>query len=328
MLPVRTTGEEFILKIVVPCYNEEEVLAETAKRLSAKINQLCAKKLISKKSGIVFVDDGSKDATWPLIANYHMQNPQLFWGINLSKNRGHQNALLCGLLAIKDCCDAAISIDADLQDDIEIIDAMLEKYNQGCEIVYGARSDRKSDSAFKRISAQGFYSFMRFLGADIVYNHADFRLMSAQALDALAEYKEVNLFLRGIIPMLGYKTGVEYYARAERFAGKSKYPLRKMLSFSFQGITSLSIKPMRMITWLGIILFCISLGMIVYSFVQYFSGKTIQGWSSAIVSVWAIGGLILFSIGIVGEYIGKIYLETKQRPRYHIAQFLHKEDLT
>ncbi|GHU38528.1 glycosyl transferase [Spirochaetia bacterium] len=318
------TDELLKLAVVVPCYNEEEVLPETAKRLKKKINRLVSEKLISEKSGIVFVDDGSKDKTWELISAYHEENPVLFGGIKLSKNRGHQNALLCGLLTIKDHCDVTISIDADLQDDIEIFDNMIKKHiNEGCEIVYGVRSERKTDTAFKRITAQGFYSIMRLLGVDIVYNHADFRLMGKMSLNALCEYREVNLFLRGIIPLLGFKTGVEYYARLERFAGTSKYPLKKMLAFSFQGITSFSTRPIRFITNLGGMIFSISIIMIIYFFVRHFTGHTVTGWSSTIVSLWAIGGLILFSIGVVGEYIGKIYLEAKQRPRYQIEQFLY-----
>ncbi|MDR2864299.1 MAG: glycosyltransferase family 2 protein [Spirochaetaceae bacterium] len=323
-----TTDKIPTLGIVVPCFNEEEVLPETAKRLEEKINSLCAKNYISENSKIVFVDDGSKDATWAMISNLYREKPNLFCGIKLSKNKGHQNALLCGLLTIKEYCDVVISMDADLQDDIEIIDKMLQKHKDGCEIVYGVREDRKQDTRFKRMSALGFYSFMKFLGVDIVYNHADFRLMGKKSLDALAEYREVNLFLRGIIPMLGYKTGIEYYSRAERFAGESKYPLSKMIKFAFEGITSLSIQPIRMITWLGIILFGVSIAMIIYFITRHFSGHTISGWSSTIVSLWAIGGLILLGIGIVGEYIGKIYLETKQRPRYQLEQFLYGGDKT
>ncbi|GMO30053.1 MAG: glycosyltransferase family 2 protein [Termitinemataceae bacterium] len=313
-----------ILSIVVPCYNENSVLPETAKRLASKIEQLKSQKLISENSNIVFIDDGSTDDTWDIISKYHNENPALFYGIKLSKNRGHQNALLCGLLTMKDHCDVAISIDADLQDDIEIFDKMLAQHvSAGCEIVYGVRSKRKTDSVFKRTTALLFYSFMRFLGVEIIYNHSDFRLMGKLALNALSKYKEVNLFLRGIIPMLGFKCGIEYYERAARFAGNSKYPLKKMLAFSFQGITSLSIKPIRMITFLGVFIFFFSIVMAAYFIYRHFSGHTIVGWSSMIVSLWAIGGLILFSIGIVGEYIGKIYLEAKQRPRYQIEQFLH-----
>jgi len=310
------------IAVVVPCYNEEEVLPETSKRLSAKIQQLINTQCISEKSQILFVDDGSGDGTWSLIKKYHTENPQNFGGIKLSGNRGHQNALLCGLLAAKDHFDAAISIDADLQDDIDVIDKMIEKYRAGCEIVYGVRSDRKSDAFFKRATAQSFYRLMRFLGVDVVYNHADFRLMGKNALQALSEYGEVNLFLRGIVPLLGFKTGAEYYARSERLAGTSKYPLRKMVKFAFEGITSFSIKPMRMITCLGVFLFTVSIAMIVYFFIRYFTGHTISGWASIVCSLWGIGGLILFSIGVVGEYIGKIYLEAKRRPRFHVEEYL------
>ncbi|MDR1251953.1 MAG: glycosyltransferase family 2 protein [Treponema sp.] len=311
------------LAIVIPCCNEEAVLPETSRRLGEKYHSLRADNRISEQSRIVFVDDGSTDTTWELIEKLHSENPLVFGGIKLSKNKGHQNALLCGLLTVKDHCDAAISMDADLQDDTDLIDTMLRKHAAGYEIVYGVRSDRASDSLFKRYTAQGFYAFMRFLGADLICNHADFRLMGKQSLNALAEYREVNLFLRGIIPQLGFKTAVAYYTRSERFAGKSKYPLTKMLALSLEGITSFSIKPIRFITWLGILLFGVSIGMIVYFLVRHFSGQTVTGWSSTIVSIWGIGGLILFSIGIVGEYIGRIYLETKHRPRYQIEQFLY-----
>ena len=260
-----------------------------------------------------------------MIEKLNAENQFVFSGIKLSGNRGHQNALLCGLLAAKDRVNVAISIDADLQDDIDVIGKMMEKYRTGCEIVYGVRSNRKTDSLFKRTTAQGFYRFMRFLGVDIVYNHADFRLMGRNALEALAEYGEVNMFLRGIIPLLGFKTSIEYYTRAERLAGTSKYPLGKMLKFAVEGITSFSIKPLRLITLLGVLLFLVSISMIVYFFVRYFSGHTISGWASIACSLWGIGGLILFSVGIVGEYIGKIYLETKRRPRYHIEQILSKK---
>jgi len=316
-----------ILAIIVPCYNEEEVLPEAAQRLSGKMQQLINEQIIDDESKIFFVDDGSSDNTWNLIVKYHAENPRHFSGIKLSKNRGHQNALLCGLIAVKDQFDAAVSIDADLQDDIDIIGKMTEKYRAGYEIVYGVRSDRKADSFFKRSTAQGFYRFMRFLGVDVVYNHADFRLMGRNALEALAQYGEVNLFLRGIIPLLGFKTGIEYYSRTERLAGTSKYPLRKMLKFALEGITSFSVKPIRMITFLGILIFTVSIAMIAYFFVRYFTGHTISGWASIACSLWGIGGLILFSIGIVGEYIGKIYLETKRRPRFHVEQFLYEKEM-
>ena len=322
-----TRHDKPVIAIVVPCYNEEEVLPETLKILSEKIRQLVCGQIISEKSTLLFVDDGSSDSTWDLIEKYHAENPLNIGGIKLSGNRGHQNALLCGLLTVKKYVDAAVSIDADLQDDVNVIDKMIEKYIAGYEIVYGVRSNRKSDSFFKKVTAQGFYRFMRFLGADIVYNHADFRLMGRNALEALAEYGEVNLFLRGIVPLLGFKTGVEYYTRAGRLAGTSKYPLRKMFAFAFEGITSFSVKPIRLITFLGISVFAVSIAMITYFFVRYFSGHTISGWASIACSLWGIGGLILFSIGIVGEYIGKIYLETKRRPRYHIEQFLFAKEI-
>jgi len=314
------------IAIIVPCYNEEEVLPETAKRLSGTMQRLVSEQTIDKNSKIIFVDDGSGDNTWSLIEKFHVENPLHFSGIKLSGNRGHQNALLCGLLAVIDLADAAVSIDADLQDDIDVIGKMIEKYSSGYEIVYGVRSNREADSFFKRATAQGFYRFMRLLGVDIVYNHADFRLLGEKALKALAEYGEVNLFLRGIVPLLGFKTAIEYYTRTERLTGTSKYPLRKMVKFALEGITSFSIKPIRMITSLGILLFSVSIAMIVYFFIRFFTGHTISGWASIACSLWGIGGLILFSIGIVGEYIGKIYLETKRRPRYHIEEFLLFQD--
>jgi glycosyltransferase involved in cell wall biosynthesis len=315
-----------VIAIVVPCYNEEEVFPETAEKLLGKLQQLVDRQNISEKSILLFIDDGSCDDTWVLIEKYYGNIPQIFNGIKLSRNRGHQNALLCGLLAVKDRVDAAISIDADLQDDIDVIDKMIEKYRLGYEIIYGVRSNRDADNFLKKMTAQGFYRIIRFLGADVVYNHADFRLMGRNALEALAEYDEVNIFLRGIIPMLGFKTSVEYYKRIKRFAGKSKYPFRKMFKFALEGITSFSIKPIRLITLLGISLFTVSIVLIVYFFFRYFSGHTITGWASIVCSLWGIGGLILLAIGIVGEYIGKIYLETKQRPRYHIEQFLYSQE--
>ena len=311
-----------ILAIVVPCYNEKDVLPATAQQLLEAVKRLAKSSVISHESKIVFIDDGSKDNTWELIENLCKKNPKIFSGIKLSKNRGHQNALLCGLLSVREFADASISMDADLQDDISVIDEMLNLYGSGCDIVYGVRSKRDKDSLFKRITAHLFYRFINFLGADIIYNHADFRLMSKNALNALAEYKEVNLFLRGIVPMLGYRTGIAYYERKERMAGESKYPVGKMLRFAFEGITSLSTKPIRMVTILGVIIFIISLAMIVYSVVRYFMGATETGWPSMICSIWSIGGLILLSIGIVGEYLGKIYLETKQRPRFIVEKKL------
>ena len=272
---------------------------------------------ISSDSRIVFVNDGSRDATWEIIQALHDED-EIFQGINLSKNMGHQNALLAGLMTVKDLCDAAISLDADLQDDINAIDEMIDKFNEGCDVVYGVRSARKTDTFFKRTTAEGFYKLMDKLGAKTVYNHADYRLMSRRALLGLAEFGEVNLFLRGIVPMIGYKSDVVYYERAERFAGESKYPLKKMISFAIEGITSLSTKPIKMITGLGFFIFLVSIAVLIYSLVRYFTGNTIQGWTTTVISVWAIGGLMMISLGVIGEYIGKIYLETKNRQRFII----------
>ena len=309
------------LFLVIPCYNEQEVLPETAKRLREKMAQLCNSGKISTRSRVCFVDDGSKDDTWQIIEQLHREDP-LFRGIKLSRNQGHQNALLAGLMTVKDECDAAISMDADLQDDINAIDQMVDAYLTGNDIVYGIRSDRKKDSSFKRGTAQLFYKLMRHMGADIVYNHADYRLMSRRALDGLSQFKEVNLFLRGIVPMVGYKSTQVYYSRGERFAGKTKYPFKKMLAFAFEGISSLSIRPVRMISTVGILMFLISIGILIYSLVQHLLGATVQGWTSLAVSMWAIGGLQLLAIGIIGEYIGKIYLESKQRPRFLVEEYL------
>jgi glycosyltransferase involved in cell wall biosynthesis len=310
------------LAVIVPCYNEQEVLPETVKQLLNKIQSLVCRKYISEKSKIVFVDDGSNDGTWALIKKYHLENPQNIIGIKLSKNRGHQNALLCGLLSMKNTVDMTISIDADLQHDIDVIDTMIEEFHAGYEIVYGVKKNRDKDSFFKKTTAQWFYRFMRFLGVNIVYNCADFRLIGKNALLALAEYREVNLFLRGIIPLLGFKSGTIHYSIKERFAGKSKYTLGKMIKLAVEGITSFTIKPIRLIAVLGMFIFIVSLVMIVYSVSRYFAGETISGWSSIICSLWGIGGLILLGLGIVGEYIGKIYLETKKRPRFTIEEIL------
>lgn len=311
------------LYIVVPCYNEKEVLHETAKRLKEKLSSLVAKDIISKESRILFVNDGSKDNTWEIIQDLH-QKDEVFCGLSLSRNRGHQNALLAGLMTAKDYADIVISMDADLQDDINAIDAMIEKYQQGVDIVYGVRSSREKDTFFKRNTALGFYKFMELLGADTIYNHADYRLMSKRALVGLAEFHEVNLFLRGLVPMVGFKSDIVTYERGERFAGESKYPLKKMISFAIDGITSLSIKPITLITRLGVIIFLVSLVMLIYTIIRHFTGHTITGWSSLIISIWMLGGLQLFAIGVIGEYIGKIYMESKHRPRYIIAEKLIK----
>lgn len=313
------------LYLVIPCYNEEEVLPETSKQLRAKMETLMAAGKISKESRIVFVNDGSKDRTWEIIESLHKENP-LFQGIKLSRNKGHQNALLAGLMTVKEHCDMAISMDADLQDDIDAIDGMLEKYAEGCDIVYGVRNARDTDTAFKRKTAEGYYKVMGLLGADIVYNHADYRLMSKRALNGLEQFKEVNLFLRGVVPMIGYKSDKIYYARKERFAGESKYPLKKMLAFAWEGLTSLSVKPIRMIMTLGSAIFLVSIAMLIYSVVRHAMGATLVGWTSTVVSIWAIGGLQLLAIGIIGEYIGKVYLETKQRPKFIVEEYLKDED--
>lgn len=310
-----------VLYLVIPCYNEEEVLPETSKRLTAKLGAMIEMGLISQDSKIVFVNDGSKDRTWQLIRQYHEENPMI-QGINLSRNKGHQNALLAGLMTVKEYCDMAISMDADLQDDVDAIDQFVEKYYEGCEVVYGVRSERKTDSLFKRASAQGFYKLMLHMGVEIVYNHADYRLMSRRALDEMEGFKEVNLFLRGIVPLIGFQSGVVTYERHERFAGESKYPLKKMLNFAFDGITSFSVKPIRMVTTLGIIIFAISILMLIYFLITWCIGWTVPGWTSIVVSVWAIGGLQLLAIGIIGEYIGKIYMETKARPKFIVQEYL------
>ena len=305
--------------LVVPCYNEQEVLFDSAGKMLDKITDLVKRSVVSENSRILFVNDGYKDETWQIIMQL-CGSSNYFNGISLAHNKGHQNALLAGLMIAKEHADAVISMDADLQDDIDAVDEMLEKYNEGCEIVYGVRNKREKDTFFKRITAELFYKLMNLLGANTVYNHADYRLMSKRALDSLSQYKEVNLFLRGIVPMLGFKTDIVYYERGERLAGESKYPLKKMLAFAWEGITSLSTTPIKLITSTGALVFLISLGMMLYSLIRHAIGATVVGWSSLIISLWMIGGLILLSIGIIGEYIGKIYLETKQRPRYFIEE--------
>ena len=313
--------KQAILYLVVPCYNEQEVLPATAEKLTAKLGQLVEKSVISDQSRILFVDDGSKDMTWPIIEDEHKKNP-FVQGYKLSRNRGHQNALLAGLLKAKDYADIIISMDADLQDDIDAVDGFIEKYDEGYDIVYGVRESRKTDTVFKRGSAQLYYRFLHFMGVDIVYNHADYRLMSRRAVEALSQYEEVNLFLRGIVPLIGFKSAIVYYARFERFAGVSKYPLRKMLSFAFDGITSFSIRPIRMITFLGLFISVMSVFLILYIVISSFFNRTVSGWNSIVCSLWLLGGLQLLAIGIVGEYIGKIYLEVKHRPRFFEDEYL------
>ena len=310
------------LYIAVPCYNEEEVLPDSAEKLRVKLRSMMDHGTISRDSRIVFIDDGSADRTWELISGLH-ESDSIFSGIKLSRNRGHQNALMCGLMTLKDEADAVISIDADLQDDIEVFDEMVEKYREGCDVVYGVRSKRETDTFFKRFTAEGYYKVLDKMGAKVIFNHADVRLMSRRALKAFSAFRETNLFLRGMVPMVGFKSAIVTYERSERLAGESKYPLKKMLALAWEGITSLSTKPIKLITRLGLIIFLISFIMLVYTVVRYFMGATDTGWASLMVSIWAIGGLQMMAIGIIGEYIGKIYLETKHRPRFIVEEYLN-----
>lgn len=312
-----------VLYAVVPCYNEEQVIAETAKQLSEKIKKMTDENLISAKSRILFVDDGSCDNTWAKLCDIFSENP-LVCAIKLTANRGHQNALLAGLMCAKEYCDCAVSLDADLQDDIDVLDEFVQKYNNGCEVVYGVRSERKSDTAFKRNTAQIYYKLLKLLGVEIVYNHADYRLLGKSALGTLSEYRETNLFLRGIIPLMGYKSDTVYYKRKERFAGKTKYPFKKMLSFAFDGITSFSIKPIKIIGNMGFLISVCSIFAMLYALISKFTGNAVAGWTATVASIWLIGGIQLLSLGVIGTYIGKIYSEVKQRPKYTVETFLKK----
>jgi len=314
-----------ILYLVIPCYNEQEVLPETAKRLTAKMNSMIESGSISSKSRVLLVDDGSRDATWPMIADLHRQNP-LFSGLKLAHNQGHQNALVAGLISAKPLADITISLDADLQDDVDAIDRFVAEYENGCDIVYGVRSARDKDTVFKRTTAVGYYRFLKMMGVEIVENHADYRLMSRRALDALAEYGEVNLFLRGIVPLIGFRTAVVEYERNERFAGESKYPLKKMLAFAIDGITSFSVKPIRLITTLGVIIFGASMLTLLWLLITKLVGHTVQGWTTLMGSIWALGGIQLLCLGIIGEYVGKMYKEVKHRPRFIVDCFLNNQD--
>ena len=308
--------------VVMPCYNEEEVLPETLKQMLVLFDKMRKDELISSSSRIVFVDDGSKDKTWELIAKFQEEHKEVC-GVKLAHNAGHQNALYGGLMAVKDKCDCAISIDADLQDDINVIPDMIKKFrDEDCHVVYGVRKKRDTDTFFKRTTAIAFYKLMQFMGVNIVFNHADYRLMSKEALNGLAEFEERNLFLRGIVPLIGYKSDNVYYDRNERFAGESKYPLKKMLSFAFDGITSFSINPIRMISTVGVIACVIAFAMAIYAIAQKFMGHTDSGWASIMCSIWFIGGLQLLGTGLIGEYIGKMYKEVKRRPRYIIEKFI------
>lgn len=315
-----------ILYMVVPFYNEELVLDETSERLKAKYEQLISNDIISPKSRIVYVNDGSKDKTWEKIKEKHAEN-SMFSGINLTRNRGHQNALLTGLLTVRNLADCVISMDADLQDDINAIDEMLEKFeNDGCDVVYGVRDNRETDTVFKRRTAGAFYKLMQGLGSQSVPNHADFRLMSRRALEGLAQFPEQNLFLRGMVPLVGYKSEIVYYKRGERFAGESKYPLKKMISFAIDGITSTSAAPMRLIFWIGLIWFILAIVGAIYIIARHFvNGSDVAGWASIMLVVVGFGGANLLALGVIGEYIGKIFLEVKQRPRYLIEDFINED---
>ncbi len=311
------------LALVVPCYNEEAVIRISSEALRGVLTDLVQKGKISEDSFVLFVDDGSKDSTWKLIEEEFHQYPQVK-GLKLAGNVGHQFALTAGLLTAKDVSDVTVSIDADLQDDTSVIEEMIDKFHAGCEIVYGVRNDRSSDSFFKRTTAQGFYKVMAGMGVKTVYNHADFRLMGKRALEAFAEYHETNLFLRGLMPLIGYQTDCVYYERKERVAGESKYPLKKMLALAFNGITSFSVKPIDLIAGLGMGIIFFSLLAAIYTLVSYFTGHVTAGWSSLMLSIWFLGGVQLLSIGMIGQYIGKIYMEVKQRPRYHVETFLNE----
>lgn len=314
-----------IMYIVIPCYNEEKVLEETTKKLKIKLEKLISDKIISEKSRVMYVNDGSKDKTWEIIKDIN-KNEKLFTGISLSRNRGHQNALLAGLMTAKKYADFVISMDADLQDDINAIDEMIEKYYEGNEIVYGVRSARKKDTFFKRFTAESFYKIMSKLGVEVVFNHADYRLTSKKVLDDLENFEEVNLFLRGMFPLIGYKSDIVYYERNERFAGESKYPLKKMINFALDGITSFSVKPIRLILNVGIIIFVVSIIMILYALINKIIGNTVSGWTFIVCSIWLIAGVQMMSLGVIGEYIGKIYSETKRRPKYIIEYNLEEKD--
>lgn len=316
--------ENPVLYIVIPCYNEQEVLPITAPMFLNKLHELAGKKLVSENSRIMFVNDGSSDGTWDIIRALAASDEH-YIGISQSRNRGHQNAVLAGLMEAKDSCDISISIDCDGQDDINAMDDMVRAYLDGCDIVYGVRNDRETDSFFKRTTAQGFYRFLSAMGAEIVYNHADYRLISARALHELAKFKEVNLFLRGMVPLVGFKSTSVEYKRAERIAGKSKYPLRKMLALAGDGITSLSIKPLRLIMSFGVIVALLSFVGVIWAIVSALAGRAVAGWASMTCIICFVSGVQLICMGIIGEYIGKIYMETKQRPRYIISERTWKE---
>lgn len=314
------------LAIVVPCYNEEEVLKIASKALREVLDKLVQKEKIAQNSFILFVNDGSKDRTWELIEEEHKEHPVQVFGVKLAGNVGHQFALTAGLLTAKDMSDVTISIDADLQDDVDVIEEMIDKFHEGNDIVYGVRKERRTDTFFKRMTAQGFYKLMAVMGVKTVYNHADFRLMSRRAVEQFSKYKETNLYLRGMMPLIGYQTASVYYDRKERVAGESKYPLKKMLALAFNGISSFSVKPISLILGMGMFIIICSLLAAVYAFISYFTGHVVPGWTSLILSIWFLGGLQLLAIGMVGQYIGKIYIEVKHRPRYNIEKVLAEEE--
>lgn len=310
------------LAIVVPCYNEEEVLKIASKALRETLEDLVQKGKIAEDSFILFVNDGSKDHTWEMIEEEHREHPVQVCGVKLAGNVGHQFALTAGLLTAKDMSDVTISIDADLQDDVAVIEEMIDKFHAGNDIVYGVRRERKTDTFFKRVTAQAFYKLMALMGVKTIYNHADFRLMSRRAVEQFSQYGEVNLFLRGMMPLIGYQTDCVYYDRKERVAGESKYPLKKMLALAFNGISSFSVKPISMILGMGLFIIVCSILAAVYALISYFTGHVVPGWTSLILSIWFLGGLQLLAIGLVGQYIGKIYIEVKHRPRYNIEKIL------
>lgn len=310
------------LAIVVPCYNEEEVLKIASKALREVLEDLVQKGKIAEDSFILFVNDGSKDHTWEMIEEEHREHPVQVCGVKLAGNVGHQFALTAGLLTAKDMSDVTISIDADLQDDVAVIEEMIDKFHAGNDIVYGVRRERKTDTFFKRVTAQAFYKLMALMGVKTIYNHADFRLMSRRAVEQFSQYGEVNLFLRGMMPLIGYQTDCVYYDRKERVAGESKYPLKKMLALAFNGISSFSVKPISMILGMGLFIIVCSILAAVYALISYFTGHVVPGWTSLILSIWFLGGLQLLAIGLVGQYIGKIYIEVKHRPRYNIEKIL------
>ena len=316
------------LAIVVPCYNEEEVLKIASEALRGVLDDLVKKGKIAQDSFILFVNDGSKDRTWELIEEEHKLHPVQVCGVKLAGNVGHQFALTAGLITAKNMSDVTISIDADLQDDVNVIEEMIDKFHAGNDIVYGVRKERKTDTFFKRVTAQGFYKLMDAMGVKSIYNHADFRLMSKRAVEQFSKYQETNLYLRGMIPLIGYQTDMVYYDRLERVAGESKYPLKKMLALAFNGISSFSVKPISMVLGLGLFIVCLSVIAGIYALISYFTGNVEPGWTSLIISVWFLGGLQLLAIGLVGQYIGKIYIEVKHRPRYNIEKVLSAEDDT